>query len=101
MFWSFVRPDCWEPLRGTLIHWDRSKPFDESLASEGYTYLIDSPKGGTVGAWCLYGRYYGSRTLPKYFLLVDNGMGESEEIYIPSFPDLMCYMAKYGNVLKG
>ena len=96
MGWVYHRPDYWEPLSRSLIHWDHDKKVEECLRENGFVFTTSDgpPEGGELGLgnWKLYARMLDNNQLPYYFMLMGDGTGTSQEIWMPDFGDLVSFL---------
>jgi hypothetical protein len=97
--WIFTHPDTWTQTAPAPA-WSEGEGADEYMARLGYaphSRARNSDLIEFVGAWMLY-----TPTSPEaphaYVLLVDGAQGCLEVVFLPALPDLLAYMAIYGEL---
>jgi len=96
--WIFTHPDTW--TRTDAPEWGESEEVDAFMARLGYTphsHARNSDLVNFVGSWMLYTAIapdaeYG------HALLVDGAQEACVFVWVPTLPDLLAYMAHYGEL---
>ena len=94
----FTHSDVWTPCQAPVWHLDEDE--DTYMARLGYRLLRRCRNYDIayhVGNWQLYTAIDEETALYHAAVLVD-GTTKDNLIWLPHFPDLMAYMARYGEV---
>ena len=99
--WIFTAPDTWTLAPDTVPEWSEGEDDTTMMARAGYAYesrARNSDLVNFVGAWTLW--YANADHAPYPYALFLDAPGDEGCVFVwlPAFPDLMAYMAKYGHV---
>jgi len=96
--WIFTHPDTW--TRTEAPDWPENEDMDDWIARLGYkrhSRADNSDIVEFVGSWALY-TATASDAPYAHLLLVDGALECGVFVWLPTFPDLLAYLARYGEV---
>jgi hypothetical protein len=96
--WTFTSPETWT-RSAEAPAWPENADCNAYFATLGYTFQDRARHediGEFVGCWRLY-HAHDAAAACAYALLVEDGAG-CVVVWLPTFPDLLNYMAKYGEL---
>jgi hypothetical protein len=104
MSWKFTRPNDWNELTASVLPDEipPKKTLKLYMLSVGYSLVTNKMEGydRKLGNWVLFANKRAAVGLPHYVLYVDDGSSACEEVWVPTFADLMEYMRLYNPVGK-
>ena len=98
--WLFTHPDCWTRPATSPVEWGDDEEMHAFMARLGYRFQDQARNADLVeflGAWSLWASP-SEGAAPAYALLLWGAGERFTLVWLPTFPDVMAYMAKYGEV---
>jgi len=99
--WIFTAPDTWTRSADPTPTWEEGEEDVTMMARAGYAYDSRAHYGDSVsfvGAWSLWCATAPQAPYPYALLLDSPGDDLPVLVWLPAFPDLLAYMAKYERV---
>jgi hypothetical protein len=97
--WIFTAPDVWTPCDHAVYDWAAHLNYAEGMCHLGYTHSESSGNEDVehFGRWTLWYTTTNTSPYPYVVALCLPDWGYTH-VWLPTLPDLMAYMAKYGAV---
>lgn len=100
-YWVFTRPETWTRLTAATPLWEEGEDDETCMRRLGYRFVCRACNSDDIsffGAWSLWRMQHVDDIAYQYCVFLDTlGDGALACVWIPTTPDLMVYMTKYGN----